>query len=61
MACGTCHLHVDEAWRPRLPPPGPSERELLDCLENSTAASRLGCQIVATAALEGMVVTVANG
>lgn len=61
MACGTCHLHIDDRWRERLGAAGPSELELLDALDNRTAASRLGCQIMVTADLEGMVVTVATG
>jgi 2Fe-2S ferredoxin len=60
MACGTCHVHVPADWRTRLPEPGPTERELVAYLENSTAESRLGCQIVAMPELEGMHVSVVN-
>ena len=59
MACGTCHVHVDDGWRARSGMPGPSESEMLESLENSNAASRLGCQLIATAELDGMIVIVA--
>lgn len=57
-ACATCHCHVDELLAGVLPPPSQSE---LDMLENVAAErrpnSRLACQIKASAALEGGVVT----
>ena len=57
MVCATCHVIVDPAWAPRLPPPSALELDLLD----STAVpreptSRLSCQIPLTAALQGLVV-----
>jgi 2Fe-2S ferredoxin len=57
-ACATCHCYVEESRLGELPPP--SENELA-MLENVAAerrpGSRLACQIKATAALEGLVVT----
>lgn len=57
-ACATCHCYVDELLAGVLPPPSQSE---LDMLENVAAErrpnSRLACQIKASAALEGGVVT----
>lgn len=55
--CATCHVYVDPAWLPRLPPPLPNELEMLEC----TAAerrpeSRLSCQIKLTAATQGLMV-----
>jgi 2Fe-2S ferredoxin len=57
-ACATCHCYVDETRMADLPPPSEGE---LDMLDNVAAErrpnSRLACQIKASAALEGLVVT----
>jgi ferredoxin, 2Fe-2S len=57
-ACATCHCYVDEARLADLPPPEPGE---LDMLENAAAErrpnSRLACQIKASPALQGLVLT----
>lgn len=57
-ACATCHCYVDETLMAALAPPAQNE---LDMLENVAAErrpnSRLACQLKATAALEGGVVT----
>jgi ferredoxin, 2Fe-2S len=58
LTCATCHVIVDPAWASALPPPSADELVMLDM----TAAprlptSRLSCQIVATSALDGMVIT----
>src|SRR3954454_19300694 len=29
-ACPPCHVHVDEDWIARLPPPSPEEEDMLD-------------------------------
>ena len=58
MACATCHVHVDEAWFARLPPPSAEEEEMLDLALSLAATSRLGCQIRMTPALDGLVVRV---
>ncbi|TGD95278.1 2Fe-2S iron-sulfur cluster-binding protein [Methylobacterium nonmethylotrophicum] len=55
--CATCHVYVDEAWTERLPPLFEDEDALLE----GTAAerrptSRLSCQVIATADLDGLVV-----
>jgi 2Fe-2S ferredoxin len=56
MVCGTCHVYVDPAWRSRLPPPSAEEQELIDCGLDPQPNSRLACQIVLTAELDGLVV-----
>jgi ferredoxin len=58
MACATCHVIVDAADFPRLPPATEEEEELLDLAYNATRTSRLACQIKLTAALDGMTVKV---
>ncbi|MPY76121.1 MAG: 2Fe-2S iron-sulfur cluster binding domain-containing protein [Alphaproteobacteria bacterium] len=56
MACSTCHVIVDEEWSGRLPPPGEEEEDMLDLAFGLTRTSRLGCQIVITEKLDGLVV-----
>jgi 2Fe-2S ferredoxin len=57
MACSTCHVIVDPGWAAKLPAPAEEELEMLDLAWGLTATSRLGCQIVLTDALDGLVVS----
>jgi 2Fe-2S ferredoxin len=57
MACSTCHVIVDESWFTRLPPAREEEEDMLDLCLNLTRTSRLGCQLVLTDDLDGLVVT----
>jgi 2Fe-2S ferredoxin len=57
LSCATCHVMLDEPWRSRVGAPGADEDAMLEL----TAAprepgSRLACQIVLDAALDGLVV-----
>lgn len=55
--CATCHVYVDEAWSERLPPLSDDEDALLDgAAAERRPTSRLSCQIIATTALDGLVV-----
>ena len=57
LACATCHCYVDEAWIARVAPPSQTELEMLDAVvAERKAGSRLSCQIVVDAALDGLVV-----
>ena len=56
LACATCHVVVDEAWFSRLAAPTPDEDDMLDLAVGLTRRSRLGCQIVMTERLDGLVV-----
>lgn len=58
-SCGTCHVHVAEAWLDRLPAMRADEEELLSFSDWRQANSRLACQIPFTDALDGIAVTVA--
>lgn len=58
LSCATCHVHVDADWADRLPPPAADETAMLEMTAAPrTATSRLSCQIVVTAALDGLQVT----
>jgi len=56
MACSTCHMIVDPEWAGKVEPPGEEEDAILDLAWGVTATSRLGCQIVMTDSLDGLVV-----
>jgi ferredoxin len=55
MACSTCHVIVDGAYFDRLDDPSNEEEDLLDLAWGVRPTSRLGCQIVVTDELDGMV------
>lgn len=57
MACSTCHVIVEPTQIDRLEPPGEEEDEMLDLAWGLKPTSRLGCQIVLTEALDGLVVS----
>ncbi|MDP6841160.1 MAG: ferredoxin family 2Fe-2S iron-sulfur cluster binding protein [Rhodospirillales bacterium] len=56
MACSTCHVVVDEEWHGRLDAPGEEEEFMLDLAFGLTRTSRLGCQLILTDVLDGLVV-----
>jgi len=57
MACSTCHMVVAKSWYNKLPPPGDEELDMLDLTYGLTRTSRLGCQLVVGAELDGLVVS----
>lgn len=59
-SCATCHVHIDPAFRDKLPTMSEDENDLLDSSEHRNEDSRLSCQIPITAALEGVKVTIAQ-
>ncbi len=61
LACSTCHVIVDPAWFRKLTPPTEDEEDMLDLAFGLSKTSRLGCQIVMTEALDGLVVTLPAG
>lgn len=58
LACATCHVVVDPAWAGRLPAPSEDEEAMLDTAFNLQPTSRLSCQIVLGAGLDGLRVTI---
>ncbi len=61
LACSTCHVIVDAAWFCQLAAPTEDEEDMLDLAFGLEETSRLGCQIVITAALDGLVVKLPAG
>jgi ferredoxin len=58
MACSTCHVIVAAEWFDRLEPAVDDEEDMLDLAAQVTRTSRLSCQIVLTAALDGLEVRI---
>lgn len=56
LACSTCHVIVDPAWFGKLAEPTEDEEDMLDLAFGLEKTSRLGCQLVITPALDGLVV-----
>jgi 2Fe-2S ferredoxin len=61
LACSTCHVIVDSGWFPRLATPTEDEEDMLDLAFDLQETSRLGCQIIMTEALDGLVVKLPSG
>lgn len=56
-ACSTCHLIVqDEEYYDKMEEPSDDENDMLDLAFGLTETSRLGCQIVMSKELDGLVV-----
>lgn len=56
-ACSTCHVIVeDEAYFDKMNEPDDDENDMLDLAFGLTETSRLGCQVVMTKELDGLVV-----
>jgi ferredoxin, 2Fe-2S len=55
-ACGTCHLIVAPEWFEITGTPGDHEEQMLSMTPERAPTSRLGCQVRATEAMDGMTV-----
>jgi len=55
LACSTCHVILEPEWYNKLPSPVEEEEDMLDLAFALTETSRLGCQIIVTEAMTGMV------
>jgi len=61
LACSTCHVIVDGAWFSKLAKPTEDEEDMLDLAFDLQETSRLGCQLIMTDALDGLVVKLPAG
>ena len=57
-ACATCHLYVDGPGAKTLPAPEDMELGMLEGVALPRQNSRLGCQVIVTADLDGLEVTI---
>lgn len=56
LACATCHVVVDESSWDKLKPAAEEEEDMLDMAFGLEKTSRLGCQIIMTEELDGLIV-----
>ena len=56
-ACATCHVYVAPEWVGVVGKPSQMEEDMLDFAADVRPNSRLSCQIKATEALDGLIVT----
>ena len=61
LACSTCHVVIDPEWYDLLPDATEDEEDMLDLAFGLTRTSRLGCQIILTAELDGLTVRLPAG
>lgn len=59
LSCATCHVFVDQSWVSKFGELGDFEDAMLDATEvERNETSRLSCQIIANADLDGLVLNV---
>ncbi|ESR26692.1 2Fe-2S iron-sulfur cluster-binding protein [Lutibaculum baratangense] len=58
LACATCHVYVDDAWREKTGTASEMEEDMLDFAFEVKPTSRLSCQIKITEELDGLTVRV---
>jgi 2Fe-2S ferredoxin len=58
-SCATCHVHVAADWIGKVGAPKADEDDLLDTSDHRVETSRLSCQILFTAELDGLRVAIA--
>jgi 2Fe-2S ferredoxin len=61
LACSTCLVIVDAAWYPKLATASEDEEDMLDLAFDLQETSRLGCQLIMSPALDGLVVKLPAG
>ena len=54
MACATCHDYVPENWFNKMEKPQDSEQDMIDMAYEPKKNSRLSCQIIMSAELDGL-------
>jgi len=59
-SCATCHVHVDDDFKDKLPEMSRDEDDLLDSSDTRDENSRLSCQITFGDDLDGLRVTIAD-
>jgi 2Fe-2S ferredoxin len=59
-SCATCHVRVNAVTRALFGDPAPEEADLLEYLDGADEDSRLSCQLIVSAACEGIRVGVVD-
>lgn len=58
-SCATCHVHIDPEWTDKVGKPNADEDDLLDTSDHKNETSRLSCQVMFEAELDGLRVQIA--
>ena len=57
-ACATCHVYLPARWTCALGEPNDTEKGLLEMVVDPTDESRLACQVVIDATMDGLIARV---
>lgn len=57
-SCATCHVHIDPEWMEKAGPATDVELGMLELEDKTTECSRLGCQVILSNEMDGMIVKV---
>jgi 2Fe-2S ferredoxin len=60
-ACATCHCFIEAPCGALLQPRSARENDMLNFTVDPRPSSRLGCQVVVSDALDGMIVSLPEG
>jgi 2Fe-2S ferredoxin len=52
--CATCHVYVEDEWLDKIPDARDDELDMLDEAVDVEDSSRLSCQLIMSAALDGL-------
>jgi ferredoxin, 2Fe-2S len=58
-ACATCHVYIDTRDVGTLPAMQAQENDLLECSAHRRSDSRLACQVLVEAGIDGLIVQIA--
>ena len=61
MACSTCHVVIDDQYMGRLGEVDEDEQDMIDLAYAPSDSSRLGCQVILSPDVEGLVVYLPRG
>ena len=61
LACSTCHVIIDPSYFDKLEPASDDEEDILDLAFGLTKTSRLGCQIIVSDDLDGLIIKLPSG
>ncbi|MCG9761292.1 MULTISPECIES: 2Fe-2S iron-sulfur cluster-binding protein [Pseudoalteromonas] len=56
-SCATCHCYLSEQWSGKVTQPDNNESQMLELVNDTTAFSRLSCQVKITQEHHGLSVT----
>ena len=56
--CAMCHCFIEKNWVDRIGPISFEEEEMLEFIPNRDRNSRLSCQVIVSAELDGLIVQI---